>query len=151
MITWIVGQAADVRFHGGRFITKVRIGDQVGLEAGADPIFEALHTFRGAQEVHAAAARELGGALIFSGETLTKAMIAWRLYQLADLEAAEAEAAEALREAEKAVLKTAPTTAAGCVAMLAFLQSYLGAEPDMGLVSTAIGHVAAILKSRPAS
>jgi len=121
--------------------------DQVGLEAGADPIFEALNALRGAQEAQAVAARELDGALIFSGEALSKAMIAWRLYRLADLEAAEAEAAEALYEAETAALKTPPTTVAGSVAMLAFLQSYLGAEPDMGLAITAIGHVATALAS----
>ena len=121
----------------------------MGLEAGADPIFEELTTHRGAQEAHAAAVRELDGALIFSGEALTKAMIAWRLYLLADLKAAEAEAAEALHEAEKAVLKTSPTTVAGSVAMLAFLQSYLGAEPDLGLAITAIGHVAAALAPNP--
>jgi hypothetical protein len=52
-----------------------------------------------------------------------------------------------LHEAKKAVLKTPPTTVAGSVAMLAFLQSYLGAEPDMGLAITAIGHVATALAS----
>ena len=61
--------------------------------------------------------------------------------------AAEAEAAEASHEAKKAVLKTPSTTVAGSVAMLAFLQSYLGAEPDMGLAITAIGHVATALAS----
>ena len=151
VITWIIGQAADVRFDGGGFITEVPKGDRVGLEAGADPIFDALNTLRGAREAHAAAARELDGTRIVSGEALSKAMIAWRLYQLADLEAAEAEAVEALHEAEKAVLKTSPTTVAGSVAMLAFLQSYLGAKPDLGLAITAIGHVAATLKTRPAS
>jgi len=125
------------------------MGDQVGREAGADPIFEALNSLRRAREAHAAAARELDGALIFSGDALSKAMIAWRLYRLADLEAAEAEAAEALLEAENVVLKTPPTTVAGSVAMLAFLQSYLGAEPDLGLAITAIGHVAAALASNP--
>ena len=119
----------------------------MGQAPGVDPIFEALTTLRGAREAHAAAVRELNGALVFSGEALTKAMIGWRLYRLADLEAAEAEAAEALHEAEKAVLKTPPTTVEGSVAMLAFLQSYLGAEPDMGLAITAIGHVATALAS----
>jgi hypothetical protein len=147
VITWIVIQAVDVRFQGGGFITEVRRGDQVGLEAGADPIFEALITLRGAREAHVAAARELDGALVFTGDALTKAMIAWRLYQLADLKAAEAEAAQALHEAEKAVLTTSPTTVAGSLAMLVFLQSYLGAEPDMGLAITAIGHVATALAS----
>ena len=125
----------------------VRKGDRVGLEAGADPIFEALNALRGAQDTHAAAAGGLKEALLFSGEALTNAMTSWRFYQLADLEAAEAEAAEALHEAEKAVLKTPPTTVAGSVAMLAFLQSYLGAEPDMVLAIIAIGHVATALAS----
>ena len=147
VITWFIYQAVNSRFQGGDFITKVRTGDRVGREAGADPIFEALNSLRGAREAHAAAVRELDGALIFSGEALTKAMIAWRVYLLADLKAAEAEAAEALHEAKKAVLKTPPTTVAGSVAMLAFLQSYLGAEPDMGLAITAIGHVATALAS----
>ena len=125
------------------------MGDRVGREAGADPIFEALNSLRGAQVAHAAAVRELEGALIVSGEALSKAMMAWRLYLLADLKAAEAEAAEALHEAENAALKTPPTTVAGSVAMLAFLQSYLGAEPDLGLAITAIGNVAATLAPNP--
>ena len=88
----------------------------------------------------------MDSALICLREVASKADIAWRLYRISDLEAAEAEASRVLVEAEKTVLKTRPTSFAGCEALLGFLQSYLGDDPEIGLVIDAIGHVAAAVK-----
>ena len=118
---------------------------------GPDPIFEALGAHHQARDAHFITLKELDGAVILSLEGADKAEIAWQLYRIPDLEAAEAEASRALLEAEKTVLKTRPTTLAGSEALLGFLQSYLGDDPEIALAIDAIGHVAAALKMRPAS
>ena len=95
--------------------------------------------------------KELDRAVILLREVSNEADIAWQQYRIYDLEAAETEAFRVLVEAEKTVLKTRPTTVAGCEALLDFLQSYLADDPQIALVIDAIGHVAAALKMRPAS
>ena len=119
--------------------------DCLGSWLGADPIFEALRGFSAARELHDAALRELDAALVFPGEAPSRALVEWTLYRMIDLEEAEAAAAKSLHGAEKQVLETPPATVGGSRALLAFLQSYLAAEPDVGLAITAIGNVAAAL------
>lgn len=126
-------------------MTNVADDDLSGLEARSDPVFAALAALGAAREAHAAALRELEGAVFASGEVVSRAMVAWRLYQLSDLEAAEAAAAAALHAAKKAVLKTRPTTGAGSVEVLALVQSYLAEDPDIDLAIHAISNVTAVL------
>jgi len=135
---------------GAHIITVGNI-DLSGAEGRSNPIFDALGALREAVELHSISLKELDGAVICLSEVANKADIAWQLYRFPDLEAAEAEASRALLEAEKTVLKTRPITVAGCEALLEFLQSYLGDDPQIGLAINAIGHVAAVLKMRPAS
>ncbi len=117
------------------------------LEAEPDPIFAALSLLRHAQGAHSEGLRNLDQALLASRHPATKAMIAWDLYRLPDLEADEAMAASALLEAEKAVLNTPPTTLAGSIAALIFLQDYLKAEPDIPLAAQGVAHVTAALST----
>jgi hypothetical protein len=117
-----------------------------GLAWPPEQTFEALGAHREAREVHSIALKELDCVAILLREVANKADIAWHLYRVSDLEAAEAEASRALLEAERMVLKTRPTSVAGCDALLGFLQSYLGDDPEIGLVIEAIGHVAAAVK-----
>jgi hypothetical protein len=111
-------------------------------------MLEALGVLREAREAHSICLKELDGAVICFREVANKAEIAWRLYRISDLEAAEADASRALLEAEKTVLKTRPSTVAGCEALLGFLQSYLNDDPEIALAIDAIGYVAAALKTR---
>ena len=131
----------------GAHITTIGNLDLSGSE-GPDPVFEALGAHREARDAHSITLKALDGAVILSLEGADKADIAWQLYRIPDLEAAEAEASRAMLEAERAVLKTRPTTGAGCEALLGFLQSYLGDDPQIALAIEAIGHVVAALKAR---
>ena len=72
-----------------------------GLAWRPDQIFEALGAHREALEAHSIALKELDSALICLREVDSKADIAWRLYRISDLEAAEAESSRVLVEAEK--------------------------------------------------
>lgn len=128
-------------------MTDTRQGSVVDLEPGPDPIFAALGVLREAQEAHSRGVRDLEEALLSSRNPATKAMIAWNLHRLQDLEAEEAKAASALLDAEKALLNTPPTTAAGSIAVLIFLQDYLKAEPDLGLAVKGVAHVTAVLSA----
>ena len=136
---------------GGAHIITVGNLDLSGSEGRSDPIFEALGALREAREAHSLSLKELDGAVIFLHQVAKKADIDWQMYRIYDLEAAETEASRVLVEAEKTVLKTRPSTVAGCEALLGFLQSYLADDPQIALVIDAIGHVAAALKVRPAS
>ena len=122
-----------------------------GPEGRSDLIFEALGALREARDAHSISLKELDRAVILLREVSNEADIAWQQYRIYDLEAAETEASRVLVEAEKTVLKTRPSTVAGCEALLGFLQSYLADDPQIALVIDAIGHVAAALKMRPAS
>ena len=117
------------------------------LEAHSDPVFEALGALQNARQVHAAAVREVEGAFFVPGQASTKAMIAWHLYRLPDLEAEEVASFAALHDAEKAVLNEHPSTLEGSIALLSFLQSYLADDPDLVLAIRGIGDVEAVLLS----
>jgi len=135
---------------GAHIITVGKV-DLSGHEGRSDPIFEALGALREAQDAHSISLKELDDAVIFLHQLANNADVAWQMYRISDLEAAEAEASRLLLEAEKTVLKTRPTTVAGCEALLCFLQSYLGDDPQIALAIDAIGHVAAALNTRHAS
>lgn len=117
------------------------------LEPDPDTIFAALGVLREAREAHSQGLRNLDEALLSSRNPTTKAMIAWDLYRLEDLEAEEAKDASALLYAEKALLNTPPTTLAGSIAVLIFLQAYLKAEPDIALAGQGVAHVTAALSA----
>ena len=119
----------------------------VDFSPGSDPVFAALKTVRDARELHSQGLRNVDEALLSSRNSSTQSMIAWDLYRLQDLEAEEATAALALLMAERMVLNTAPTSLAGCIAVLHFLQAYLKNEPDIAQTVNAIGNVAAPLST----
>ena len=119
----------------------------VDFSPGSDPVFAALKTVRDAREVHSQGLRNLDEALLSSRNSSTKSAIAWDLYRLTDLEVEEAQAASALRMAERMVLHTAPTSLAESIAIPRFLQQYLKAEPDIAQTVNAIGNVAAVLST----
>ena len=128
-------------------MTSVVYGGLSELEANSDPVFAALGAFRNAGQIHATALLELDGAFLARCEPSTQAMIAWQLYRLPDIEAAEFAAHEVLHDAEKAVLNAHPSTLEGSIAFLCFLQSYLSDDPDLGLAIQGIADVEAVLMS----
>ncbi len=128
-------------------MTSVVYGGLSELEANSDPVFAALGAFRNAGQIHATALLELDGAFLARCEPSTQAMIAWQLYRLPDIEAAEFAAHEVLHNAEKAVLNAHPSTLEGSIALLCFLQSYLADDPDLGLAIQGIADVEAVLLS----
>lgn len=128
-------------------MTSVVNGGLSELEANSAPVFAALGAFRDAWQVHAAAVLELDGVFLARCEASTQAMIAWQLYRLPDIEAAEFAAHEVLHDAEKAVLNAHPSTLEGSIAFLCFLQSYLSDDPDLGLAIQGIADVEAVLLS----
>ena len=130
---------------GAQIITVGNL-DLSGPEGRSDPIFEAFGALREAQDAYSISLKELDSAVIFLHQVANKADIAWQMYRISDLEFAEAEASRFLLEAEKTILKTRPTSVAGCLALLGFLQSYLGDDPEIGLAVDAISHVVAALK-----
>jgi hypothetical protein len=98
-------------------------------------------------QAHAARLRNLDDAVLSSRNAATKAMIAWDLYRLQDLEVAQVQAASALLDAEATCLTLPPTTLAGSIAVLMFLKDYLKAEPDLSLAVIGVGNVAAMLST----
>ena len=75
----------------------------VCFEQSSDPVLSALCAEQEAQQLYADALTELDRAGAFSGDPPTEAEIHWQLYNLEDLEAAEAQAADILRQAERFV------------------------------------------------
>ena len=125
-------------------MTSVVNGGLSELEAYSDPVFAALGAFCNAGQIHADALLELDGAFLARCEASTQAMIAWQLYRLPDLEAAEFAAHEVLHDAKKAVLNAHPSTLEGSIAVLCFLQSYLAEDPDLALAIRGIADVEAV-------
>jgi hypothetical protein len=117
------------------------------LEAEPDPTLAALGVLRQARGAYSEGLRNLDEALLSSQNPANKALLAWDLYRLQDLEAEEAKAASALLDAEKAVLNTPPTTLAGSIAVLNFLHDYLKGEPDIALAARGVAHVTAALSA----
>jgi len=130
-------------------MTSVANGGLWELEARSDPVFAALGAIQNARQVDAAAVREVEGAFLPLGQATTKSVIAWHLYRLPDLEAAEVASFVALHDAEKAVLNAHPSTLEGSIALLCFLQYYLADDPDLGLAIRGIADVEAVLRSLP--
>ena len=130
-------------------MTSVANGGLSELEAHSDPVFAALGALQNARQAHAAAVLEVEGAFLSPGQATTKSVIAWHLYRLPDLEAAEVASFAALHDAEKAVLHEHPSTLEGGIALLSFLQSYLADDPDLGLAIRGIADVEAVLLSLP--
>lgn len=98
-------------------------------------------------EAHGAASRTLEEAIRLSRDGANKAMAAWHLYRVPDLEMDEARTASALLLAERAFLDTGPTSLLGSIAVLNVLQDYLLAEPDVGLAVRSLAHVEALLST----
>ena len=128
-------------------MTSVENGGLSEFEAHSDPVFSALGAFRNAGQIHADALLELDGVFLARCEASTQAMIAWQLYRLPDIEAAEFAAHAVLHDAEKAVLNAHPSTLEGSIALLCFLQSYLADDPDLVLAIQGIADVEAVLLS----
>ena len=115
------------------------------LEAQSDPVLAAIGALHNALRVHADAVREVEGCFYPPRQAATRAMIAWDLYRLQDLEAAEVVSLAALHDSERAVLTAHPCPLEGSIAILSFLQSYLSDDPDLGLAIQGIAHVEAVL------
>ena len=117
-------------------------------EVEGDPIIAVLKVFCEARKAHDDALAQLDHGVGLSSTSSSQAMLAWRLYQLVDLEIAEVEASSALQVAERAVLTTLPATLAGSAALLGFLRDYLGRVPGMALAAGAIGNAESVLLAR---
>lgn len=112
-----------------------------------DPTLIALEVLLQAMEAHGAASRTLEEAIRLSRDGSNKAMAAWHLYRVPDLEMDEARTASALLLAQRVFLDTAPTSLLGSIAVLNVLQDYLLAEPDVGLAARSLAHVEALLST----
>ena len=126
-------------------MTNVANGGLSELEAHSDPVFAALGALDTARQVHADAMRELEGCFFPPIKPAAKALLAWQLYRVPDLEAAEVASFAALHDAQRAVLNAHPSTLEGSIALLSFLQSYLADDPDLGLAIRGIADVEAVL------
>lgn len=126
-------------------MTNVANGGLSELEAHSDPVFAALGALHNARQAHADAMRELEGCFFSTIKPATKAMLAWELYRLPDLEAAEVVSLEALHDAQRAVLNAHPSSLEGSIALLSFLQCYLSDDPDLGLAIQGIADIEAVL------
>lgn len=116
-------------------------------DVDGDTIFAALEAFHDAKQAHIISLLELDRGRGLPCTPLTKASFAWWLYQLTDLEAAEAESLSALLKAESAVLATMPTTITGSAAFLGYLRAHLIRVPGMELVVLAISNVETVLRN----
>ena len=117
------------------------------LERHSAPVFAAFGALHNARLFHADAMREVEECFFIPRQGATQAEIAWQLYKLPDLEAAEIASLASLHDAEKAVLIAHPSTLEGSIAFLSFLQSHLADDPDLGLVIRGIADVEAVLLS----
>ena len=107
----------------------------------SDPIWLALRVEKEAQKFYADALSDLDRAGAFSGDLVTRGEVYWQMYNLEELEAAEAAAGQKLAQAEKWVLETKPTSLEGSVALLSFLRNLLNDYPKLMPVIGAISNV----------